>query len=96
MGRNRDGRGTGPGNGAGERGSGPGVLFWVAMVGVAVVVASAAADGDLLRIGAYLSLGLFLALQQTALPRRSVAWRWGHNALAVVFFLLAVLLILGD
>ena len=55
-----------------------------------------AMDGDLLHVGAFSALGLYLILQQTGLQERSAAWRWGHNACALVFSALVLLLLLRN
>ena len=98
MGRDENGRATEEGDeGAGPRERrGPGIFFWIAMACLAVVVTSGVADGDLLLVGTYSALGLFLILQRTGLRERSATWRWAYNACAVAFSLLALLILLRN
>ncbi len=74
----------------------PGVFFWIAMVCLPVAIIFGAMDGDLLHAGAFSALGLYLILQQTGLRERSAAWRRGHDASAVIFSALVLLLFLRN
>ncbi|QIN83886.1 hypothetical protein GBA63_15485 [Rubrobacter tropicus] len=73
-----------------------GAFFWIALACLPATVTFGALDGDLLHVGTFSALGLYLILQQTGSRGRSAAWRWAHDASAVAFSTLALLLFLRN
>ena len=74
----------------------PGVLFWVLIALLSAATVLNAMEGDLLQVGVFLALGLYLVLDRTTPWESSPAWGRARGASSAAFGLLAVLLLVRE